>query len=65
MAGKNNTVNLILPLPDVSLDGTGHRAHHRGIDFMYEPNPKPGRAVVCPFGSATRSTCLTPCWSDD
>jgi hypothetical protein len=40
-AGKNDTINLFLPLPDVSLDGTSHRAHHRGIDFMYNPSPKP------------------------
>ncbi len=41
MAGKYDTVNLFLPLPDVSLDGMSHRAHHRGIDFMYDPSPKP------------------------
>jgi hypothetical protein len=41
LAGKNDTVNLFLPLPVESLDGTSHRAHHRGIDFMYDPSPKP------------------------
>ena len=41
LAGKNDTVNLFLPLPAESLDGTSHRAHHRGIDFMYDPSPKP------------------------
>jgi hypothetical protein len=47
VAGKNDTVNLFLPLPDVSLDGISHRAHHRGIDFMYDPSPKPeGRLVL-------------------
>jgi hypothetical protein len=41
LAGKNDTVNLFFPLPAQSLDGTSHRAHHRGIDFMYDPGPKP------------------------
>jgi hypothetical protein len=34
-------VNLFLPLPDDSLDGMSHRAHHRGINIMYDPSPKP------------------------
>jgi hypothetical protein len=34
-------VNLFFPLPAVSVDGISHRAHHRGIDFMYDPSPKP------------------------
>jgi hypothetical protein len=41
LAGKNDTVNLFFPLPAQSLDGTSHRAHHREIDFMYDPGPKP------------------------
>jgi hypothetical protein len=41
LAGRNDTVNLFLPLPDDSLDGMSHRAHHRGIDIMYDPSPKP------------------------
>jgi hypothetical protein len=41
VAGRHDTVNLFCPLPAQSLDGTSHRAHHRGIDFMYDPSPKP------------------------
>jgi hypothetical protein len=41
LAGAKDTVNLFLPLPAQSVDGTSHRAHHRGIDFMYDPGPKP------------------------
>jgi hypothetical protein len=41
LAAKSDTVNLFLPLPAQSIDGTSHRAHHRGIDFMYDPSPKP------------------------
>jgi hypothetical protein len=41
LAGKNDTVNLFFPLPAESVDGISHRAHHRGIDFMYDPSPKP------------------------
>jgi hypothetical protein len=41
LAGAKDTVNLFLPLPVQSVDGTSHRAHHRGIDFMYDPGPKP------------------------
>jgi hypothetical protein len=41
LAGQNDTVNLFLPLPDDSLDGMSHRAHHRGIDIMYDPSPRP------------------------
>jgi glycosidase len=41
VAGKNDTLNLVLPLPDVPLDGISHQAHHRGIDFIYDPSPSP------------------------
>ena len=41
LAAKNDTVNLFYPLPAQSVDGTSHQAHHRGIDFMYDPSPKP------------------------
>jgi hypothetical protein len=41
VAGKNDTINQFLPLSYVSLDGTSHQAHYRGIDFMYDPSPKP------------------------
>jgi hypothetical protein len=41
LAGKNDTVNLFFPLPAETVDGMSHRAHHRGIDFMYDPSPKP------------------------
>jgi hypothetical protein len=41
LAAKNDTVNLFFPLPDKSVDGMSHRAHHRGINFMYDPSPKP------------------------
>jgi hypothetical protein len=41
VAGRHDTVNLFFPLPAESLDGMSHRAHRRGIDFMYDPSPKP------------------------
>jgi hypothetical protein len=41
VASRHDTVNLFFPLPAESLDGRSHRAHHRGINFMYDPSPKP------------------------
>jgi hypothetical protein len=41
LAGRNDTVNLFFPLPAESVDLRSHRPHHRGIDFMYDPGPKP------------------------
>jgi hypothetical protein len=47
LAGKNDTVNLFFPLPAESVDLMSHRPHHRGIDFMYDPSPKPeGRLAL-------------------
>jgi hypothetical protein len=72
LAGKNDTVNLFLPLPDVSVDGTNHRAHHRGIDFMYDPGPKPEGRLALRFRKSDLSDpvvrqvlSLDPLDSDD
>jgi hypothetical protein len=41
LAGKHDTVNLFFPLPAHSIDEMSHRPHHRGIDIIYDPSPKP------------------------
>jgi hypothetical protein len=55
LAGKNDTVNLFFPLPLDSLDGTSHRPRHRGIDFMYDPSPKPEGRLSLRFRKADLS----------
>jgi hypothetical protein len=57
LAGKN----LFFPLSAESLDGTSHRAHHHGIDFIYEL-PAQGQRAVCHFGSESLTCCTL--WSD-
>jgi hypothetical protein len=55
LAGRHDTVNLFFPLPAESLDGTSHRANHRGIDIMYDPSPKPEGRLSLRFRRADLS----------
>jgi hypothetical protein len=72
VACKNDTVNLFYPLPAQSLDGVSHRPRHRGIDFMFDPSPKPEGRLALRFRKSDLSDpvvrqvlSLDPLDSDD
>jgi hypothetical protein len=37
---NDDSFNLFLPLPEVTLDGTTHRPRHPGVDFKFDPNKR-------------------------